>query len=249
MLRDDEYVSLHVLNVTFLRHLKERPMTTQNKLRFKKGKLYRSSPKSEIYRCVNGRTKTEEGDRLVHMAIVKPEGTVGLFKMVDGESDWYLADEFKEELSVATAREAFKADLREVEAAKDAETTTRGKRGSRRSGKPPKDATKVNPKGEDKGKRKRGSIEDRIKAAKNEDKATREKVGHGLSLGDAAHRVLVSKKSPMTCGEIVEEIIKRKLWSTAGKTPANTLYTIILRDLKNPEPRFKKSGRGLFEAA
>lgn len=68
-------------------------------------------------------------------------------------------------------------------------------------------------------------------------------------LGLAAE-VLAKSKEPMTCAAIVEKVLAQKLWVTAGKTPAATLYAAIIRDIrsKGKDSRFVKTERGLFAA-
>ena len=46
--------------------------------------------------------------------------------------------------------------------------------------------------------------------------------------------------------EVVKAILEQKLWESAGKTPAATLYSSILREIqkKGAEARFKKVERG-----
>ncbi len=65
---------------------------------------------------------------------------------------------------------------------------------------------------------------------------------------DAAAKVLGETGQPMSCREMVEAMLAQKYWSTNGKTPANTLYSAILREInaKPKESRFKKVGRGKF---
>ena len=76
------------------------------------------------------------------------------------------------------------------------------------------------------------------KAAKKEKK---------LSLLDAAAQVLKAKGEPMTCGAMVETVMAKKLWSTSAPTPAATLYSAILREMKKgKDSRFKKVDRGQF---
>ncbi len=54
----------------------------------------------------------------------------------------------------------------------------------------------------------------------------------------------------MKCNEIVERLLARKAWTTTGKTPAATLASAIIRDMKHrgSASRFVKKGRGLFAA-
>ncbi len=65
---------------------------------------------------------------------------------------------------------------------------------------------------------------------------------------DAAAKVLGETGQPMSCREMVEKMLAQKYWSTNGKTPANTLYSAILRQIntKPKESQFKKVGRGKF---
>jgi|SRR5271154_1719984 len=65
----------------------------------------------------------------------------------------------------------------------------------------------------------------------------------------AAARVLAESGTPMSCGELIQVMAEKKYWSSpAGKTPASTLYSAILRELKTKgnAARFKKTERGKF---
>jgi hypothetical protein len=67
---------------------------------------------------------------------------------------------------------------------------------------------------------------------------------------DAAAKVLADEKRPMTCGEIYDAMDTQGLWSSpGGKTPQNTLYSAILREIakKAGDARFAKVERGKFE--
>ncbi len=80
----------------------------------------------------------------------------------------------------------------------------------------------------------------KAKAAKAEGK---------LSCIDAAAKVLVDAKEPMTTKAMIEAMASKGLWSSPnGQTPAATLYSAILREIKTKgkEARFKKTDRGLF---
>ena len=73
-----------------------------------------------------------------------------------------------------------------------------------------------------------------------------------LSALDAAAKVLAKVKGGMNCGDMIETMQKSGLWkSPGGKTPANTLYSAILSEIKvkGGDARFKKVGRGEFAAA
>ena len=66
---------------------------------------------------------------------------------------------------------------------------------------------------------------------------------------DSAAKVLSESKEPMTCKEMIEAMAAKGYWTSAeGKTPANTLYSAILREIgtKGKEARFKKAERGKF---
>ncbi len=68
-----------------------------------------------------------------------------------------------------------------------------------------------------------------------------------LSCLDAAAQVLEGSAEPMTCKAMVEAMAERKLWRSDAPTPAATLSSAILREMKKGnDSRFKKTGRGLF---
>ena len=71
------------------------------------------------------------------------------------------------------------------------------------------------------------------------------------TLVGSAIEVLGKAKEPMTCKDIVELALERKIWEPAkgGKTPANTLYATFLREInkKGDNARFKKAAPGKFE--
>ena len=68
---------------------------------------------------------------------------------------------------------------------------------------------------------------------------------------DAAAQVLKDAKAPLTTKEMVEQMLSKGLWTTAGKTPAATIYSAILREIntKGADARFRKADRGKFELA
>ena len=75
-----------------------------------------------------------------------------------------------------------------------------------------------------------------------------------MSLLDAAVIVLktAGPEHPMNCKEILEAIVDRQLWTpTPGKTPEQTLYGSIFREINTKEhPRIKKSDvKGKFVIA
>ena len=69
-----------------------------------------------------------------------------------------------------------------------------------------------------------------------------------LSGLDAAAKVLAENGKPMRCGEIVDEMLAKKLWQTNGVTPHATIYAAVIREIqqKGKNARFVKAGRGLF---
>ena len=71
-----------------------------------------------------------------------------------------------------------------------------------------------------------------------------------LSLLNAAVIVLEACDRPLSCKEIIEKAIDAKIWKPGtGKTPANTLYSSILREIakKAKASRFVKAERGKFK--
>ena len=87
-----------------------------------------------------------------------------------------------------------------------------------------------------------------VKAAKP--RAKKEAGPKKLSALDAAAQVLKAAGQPMTCPEMIEAMSKQGLWSSPnGATPAATLYSAILRELKKGAlSRFEKTDRGKFTA-
>jgi len=71
-----------------------------------------------------------------------------------------------------------------------------------------------------------------------------------LSLLNAAAIVLEACDRPLSCKEIIEKAVDAGVWEpSAGKTPANTLYSSILREIakKGADSRFVKAERGKFK--
>jgi hypothetical protein len=71
-----------------------------------------------------------------------------------------------------------------------------------------------------------------------------------LSAIDAAARVLAETGRPMSCPEMVAVMAAQHYWSppNKGRTPAATLYSAILHELKTKgaAARFTKAERGKF---
>lgn len=74
-----------------------------------------------------------------------------------------------------------------------------------------------------------------------------------MSLLDAAaHLLSLGTGAPMRCKDIVDLAVERGLWTPGnGRTPANTLYASILREIntKGEASRFMKADRGKFALA
>ena len=74
----------------------------------------------------------------------------------------------------------------------------------------------------------------------------------GLSLLNAAATVLERSGEAMPVRAMIEEAKASGLWTpTGGKTPAQTLYSAIIREIKDKggASRFRKDGRGRFSFA
>ncbi len=72
----------------------------------------------------------------------------------------------------------------------------------------------------------------------------------GLTLLEAAHKILRDARKPMTCQQIVERAVQKKYTATSGVTPHFTLHSAMSREIaaKGKDARFVKAGRGLFAA-
>ena len=71
----------------------------------------------------------------------------------------------------------------------------------------------------------------------------------GLGLLSAAAAVLERSDAPMSVKAMIEAAKSEGLWTPgAGKTPEQTLYSAIIREIKDKgdQSRFRKEGRGLF---
>jgi hypothetical protein len=70
-----------------------------------------------------------------------------------------------------------------------------------------------------------------------------------LSAINAAYQVLADAGKPMNCQELIAAMTEKGLWtSPGGLTPAATLYSAMLRELKakGSESRFSKAEKGKF---
>ncbi|MGD9126055.1 MAG: winged helix-turn-helix domain-containing protein [Planctomycetia bacterium] len=90
-------------------------------------------------------------------------------------------------------------------------------------------------------------------ATKRPPKKSPKTSGKKTSLLDVAAQVLETEDRPMGCHEIVEAAIEQNFWKPgSGKTPANTLYSSIIREIakRGDDSRFQRSEeRGKFELA
>lgn len=84
-----------------------------------------------------------------------------------------------------------------------------------------------------------------------EPKAAAERAEKKLSQFQAAIKVLAAASEPMGCKQMVEVMQAKGLWaSPSGKTPSQTLYAAILRDIrKGKDAQFVKADRGTFALA
>ena len=74
----------------------------------------------------------------------------------------------------------------------------------------------------------------------------------GLGLLSAAAAVLERSDAPMSVKAMIEAAKSEGLWTPgSGKTPEQTLYSAIIREIrdKGNASRFRKEGRGLFAFA
>jgi hypothetical protein len=69
-----------------------------------------------------------------------------------------------------------------------------------------------------------------------------------LGVLDAAAKVLRDAGKPLTAGEIMQVMLDKKIWSTRGKTPHQTLFAAALREIKakGNQARFTKPEPGKF---
>jgi hypothetical protein len=83
--------------------------------------------------------------------------------------------------------------------------------------------------------------------AKPEKERTTTKQG-GLS---GAVKVLEEAGEPLNCKQMVERMLEKGYWQTDGKTPSATIYSAILREIKEKGEgaRFRKTERGKFTLA
>jgi hypothetical protein len=75
------------------------------------------------------------------------------------------------------------------------------------------------------------------------------KTSGNLSALDAAALVLAETGQPMCCQDLIKAMAEKGYWtSPAGKTPASTLYSAMLREAatKGDQARFVKAERGRF---
>jgi hypothetical protein len=66
-----------------------------------------------------------------------------------------------------------------------------------------------------------------------------------------AAQILQEAGQPLNCQEIVKQMLEKGMWKTGGKTPAATIYSAIIREIKDkgPESRFIKTEKGKFTVA
>jgi len=91
------------------------------------------------------------------------------------------------------------------------------------------------------------AVDEPSKAATAKKERTGSKPG-GLS---AAVRVLQEANEPLDCKNMVNLMLGKGYWKTDGKTPSATIYSAILREIKEKgaNARFRKTERGKFTLA
>jgi hypothetical protein len=93
----------------------------------------------------------------------------------------------------------------------------------------------------------------KVSKAAKADTAPAAKTGsERLSALDAAAKVLAETGQPMRCTEMIAAMAAKGYWtSPGGRTPASTLYSALLRELKTKkdQARFRKTERGKFGLA
>ena len=90
------------------------------------------------------------------------------------------------------------------------------------------------------------------KTQKNQAAPPPQAEGKRLSSLDPAAKVLAETGQPMRCTELIAAMAAKGYWtSPGGKTPASTLYSALLRELKTKkdQARFRKTERGKFGLA
>ena len=88
--------------------------------------------------------------------------------------------------------------------------------------------------------------------AKTKAKKAKEPKAKKTSALDAAVRVLEESGQSMTCPEMIAAMTAKRYWaSPKGQTPAATLYSAVLREIKakGKDARFVKTERGKFALA
>jgi len=104
-------------------------------------------------------------------------------------------------------------------------------------------------KGNAKGKRAKAKAEKPKAAPASAAQAEPKRKADGKMSGlDAAAKVLAEAEKPLKAKVIVDLMLSKGLWQTAGKTPAATIYSAIFREIrqKGDAARFKMVGRGNF---
>ncbi|HUS47827.1 MAG TPA: winged helix-turn-helix domain-containing protein [Phycisphaerae bacterium] len=91
-------------------------------------------------------------------------------------------------------------------------------------------------------------------AARPEKPTTAKRGGKGgkrASGLDAAAQVLAEAGEPLNTKTMVERMLAKGYWTSNGKTPAATIYSAILREIKakGDGSRFRKADRGKFGLA
>ncbi len=103
-------------------------------------------------------------------------------------------------------------------------------------------------KGKTNGKKAKGAKPAKEKTAPEKPPAARISGNGGMSMMDAALRVLAESKEKLTVKAVIEKAAESGYWQSSAKTPSQTLRTEFLREeTRKDAPRVKKVGPGLYK--
>ena len=79
-------------------------------------------------------------------------------------------------------------------------------------------------------------------------KAKKPRQPTGMTGLDAAAKVLADAGRPLSTRQMVEMMLQKRYWKTAGKTPPATISSALQRDIqiKKAKSRFRKTGPGKY---
>jgi hypothetical protein len=82
----------------------------------------------------------------------------------------------------------------------------------------------------------------------SEDESDGVNEGHPMSALSAVEALLTEIGKPIDCAEITRGVLKRKLWTSNGKTPAATISAQLAVDIKKhgTNSRFQRTAPSVF---